>query len=431
MLRPFDYVLARNGLLFVVNNHEERDGHIVAVPKYAPFRFEPQKFQGKTWHMLKDEWSRVSDLFASSTSLSARLQNRMRDLQSCAGGYLLSRADIVEIFRATDGLVRLQARPNSSETSISRAANRLIDLAKEAVPLHALGLTGSLLFGGEIEDFSDIDLVVYGSEHYLALADHLRRQTSSAVRFRTIREWKEFHDRFTVRSNLTREEFAHHMANKADQIYFDTIPVSIFAVRSYPADFEHLDRFTWESANSLQLQCVTGIVQDISESMFLPAVYLIQEQEAGRMLACRSDNRAEISQARVGDRVEVSGYVNSGNDMKWIRTGSSGFIRLTEPSSYPVLVSRNIAYSHPFLCAENESSEVIYSRRNRDLATLFELRQLKLYELNRGAMLIFELSREGRSYQEIHRALIAECIHIPAHRIVEFIDMIKAKGFLT
>lgn len=305
-----------------------------------------------------------------------------------------------------------------------------MDLVTEAVPQHALGLTGSLLFGGEIEDFSDIDLVVYGSEHYLALTDHLRRQTSSAVRFRTIREWKEFHDRYAVRSNLTREEFARHMANKADQIYFDNISVSIFAVRTYPADFEHLGRFPWESTGSLQPHCVTGTVLDISESMFLPAVYLIREQETGQMLACRSDNRAEISQARVGDRIEVSGHVNPGNTVEWIRTGSSGSIRLTEPSSYPVLVSRNIAYSHPFLRAENESAEVIYRRRNRDLATLFDPRQLKLYELNRGAMLIFELSKEGRSDQEIHRALIAERIHIPARRIANFIGMIKAKGFL-
>jgi predicted nucleotidyltransferase len=325
MLRPYDFILTKENFLFVVKNYEEFDGSVIASPKYAPYRLAKIRFRGKTWQMLGDKWSRINNPIDPTSRISENLTSYLKDYEQTVDGLRISRQDIKEIFRAKDGITRLiYQESEEKQNRIRKSTKKIVNFLREVVQEDNLGLTGSSLFGGEIEDFSDIDLLVYGSDSYKLMSKFLKGSHLSEIRFRTFKEWEEFYERYGVVAPVSKEQFARHMTHKYDQFLIGETPVSVFAVRNdtdmklYSLYKNKKDEF----GGHIELE---GRVSDDSESMFLPSFYKIDNDKC----YIYNDNRAFLFQAQTYDRVIISGEF--GNDLqgnKWIRItpNNRGFI---------------------------------------------------------------------------------------------------------
>ena len=316
MLRPYDIILTKENFLFVVKNHEEFDRLIIASPKYAPYGLAKTKFMGKTWQMLGEEWSRINNPLDPTSNVSEGILFYLKDYEQTKEGFRIGRGDIKKTFSAKDGITRLICRHPESQNKIRNSAKRLVNFLGRAVSPDNLGLTGSSLFGGEIEDFSDIDLVVYGSGSYKLMSEFLKGSSLPGVRFRTINEWEEFYGKYNVLTSIGKKQFAEQMVQKYDQFLIDGIPVSVFAVRNNN-DMKMQLLHKNAKINFRVYAKLEATVTDDSESMFLPSFYEISN--CGKYYVY-NENRAFIFQAQKDYRVFVRGEL--GDDLegnKWIR----------------------------------------------------------------------------------------------------------------
>jgi len=326
MLRPYDFILTKEDFLFVVKNYEEFDGFVIASPKYAPYRLAKIKFRGKTWRMLGDEWSRINNPVDTTSRILEDIIPYLKDYEQTVDGFRISRQDIKEVFSAKDSITRLIYQESEErQNRIRKSTKKLVNFLGEIIPEDSLGLTGSSLFGGEIEDFSDIDLVVYGSDSYKLMSEFLKESHLSEIHFRTFKEWKEFYEKYGVVTPISKEQFAKHMVHKYDQFLMEETPVSVFAVRNNN-DMKLYSLYKnakIEFGDYIELE---ARVSDDSESIFLPSFYRIYNDNKYYVY---NENRAFLFQAETNDRIAVSGEF--GNDLegnKWIKItpNNKGFI---------------------------------------------------------------------------------------------------------
>jgi len=436
VLAPHDFILTKENFLFLVKNYEEFDGYIIGAPKYIPYRLARIKFRGKTWWMLGKRWSRINNPLDSTSFIPRNITSYFKNYKQTRNGFKIERLDIKEIFRAKEGVKKLLYEKDKgnqaikSNSKIRATTKTLVNLLKEVVPENRLGLTGSSLFGGEMDDFSDIDLVIYGSKNYTKAINHLKRQTKINVHFRTIKEWEDFYERYNVNCCLNKHEFAIHMIEKGDQILVENIPVTIFAVREYPKDFKIFSHYLGNNPRPLERITAEGVIIDDSESMFLPANYLIKLDER-REIGIYTDNRAFISQARTGEKVIVSGLLMKGMHNKWIYVDREGYIKkVNNFKESPRLVARNIAFSYPFLYSERKKRKPMLKIRKATLSTIFDPENMMLYELNESARIIYELVNKGVTKKVIYNKLQEKHPALEKKDIQNFIKLLNFKNLV-
>lgn len=316
MLRPYDFILTKEDLLFVVKNHEEFDGSIIASPKYAPYRLAKIKFMGKTWQMLGEKWSRINNPLNPSSNIPEEIRHFLSDYKKSEENYIITEKNIKDIFYAKDGIDNLLHQESKKQNITRQNTKKLVNLLGSIVPSYKLGLTGSSLFKGEIDNFSDIDLIVYSSDCYKKISAFLAKTRNPEISFRDKEEWQRFYEQYDVVAPISKEEFARHMITKYDQFFINNIPVSLFAVRSNKDMNLSLlyknAKIKFEDYIELESR-----VSDDSESMFLPSFYKIDDKN--KYFIC-NENRAFISQAKTNERVIVGGELgNDSKGKKWIK----------------------------------------------------------------------------------------------------------------
>jgi len=193
---------------------------------------------------------------------------------------------------------------------------------KSNVPIEFFGVTGSILLNIHRLEVSDIDLTVYGlknslavkrvlQEAYLESASNIRRFQGSALK-----GWCSSKTRF------------HHLTiDEAQQVYKRKWNLGVFEDTEFsvhPVKLE--DEFNEEYADKiyepLGLVVMGAVVVDNSESMFLPAVYHIQDARV-----IKGPQVAEIEEvvsyeglygdlAEVGESILVKGKLELVRDKK-------------------------------------------------------------------------------------------------------------------
>ena len=192
MLRPYDFVLTKENFLFMVRNYPEIDGQILASPKYIPYKLVKTKFMGHTWKMLGEEWSRINNPLDPNYEIQKEVLAHLNKYKLNDNNFLIEKPEIEKEFLASKGVEKIMLESEIEQNHTRRKIRKLIDLLKDATPIQSLGLTGSSLFRGEIDGFSDIDLVVYGSDSYKKLSSFLEHSSNPQIHFRTKREWENF-----------------------------------------------------------------------------------------------------------------------------------------------------------------------------------------------------------------------------------------------
>lgn len=137
-----------------------------------------------------------------------------------------------------------------------------------------LGVTGSILLGIHDPRFSDIDLLVYGLENSLRVRAALKEGRSARIQpvaGRTLEEWcASVSEHFS----LSREEARYLAGRRWNYSFFGDRYFSIHPTRK---DDEIRENYGDRIYRGKGMARIRATVTDASESLFMPAVYTVDQ----------------------------------------------------------------------------------------------------------------------------------------------------------
>ncbi len=188
----------------------------------------------------------------------------------------------------------------------------IVRTLKEHVPLHKMGVTGSLLAGLEIES-SDIDFIVYGSSWFKA-RDIIKQEKEKKDPIREISD-EMWHDIYKKRRpELQFDEFMLHEVRKGNRgmvggTYFDLL---------YVRDWK--DLVPCLRGTDIGNKTIEATVTNADYAFDSPAIYKIDHPEISYVL---SYTHTYAGQALVGERIEARGMVEIVGDIKRLVVGTT------------------------------------------------------------------------------------------------------------
>ncbi|MBU7018203.1 MAG: hypothetical protein HXS44_11900 [Theionarchaea archaeon] len=148
------------------------------------------------------------------------------------------------------------------------------DIKDAGVPLHFLGITGSILIGLHNVSFSDIDLLVYGKENALALKNCFRNlENVNPLKNERREEWILHKIKIF---NLTRKDAELFADRKWNYGFYKDTYFSVHPTRTDTEITEEYGDYLYARRGAAT---VKAEITDSSESMFLPAKYRIDTIE--------------------------------------------------------------------------------------------------------------------------------------------------------
>ena len=302
-LRDGDTLLTQEGFIFYVFGYEHSDNRLLSFLKYIPSEFA-HKFQVRIlkhkWNLEGIELSRPEKLYTAQN-----YQKFLATLRRDFPHYLyfcpyrkkevlsVPRNKIKKIYASNANLKRIFE--NENKDTLQRETIELVELlsSESKVSIEDFGIHGSVGLNMHNE-YSDIDLVVYGFQNFRNLET-------------------------TVNKLADEEVFTHVFTKKIDQArkhrgrYNDRRFV-YNAVRKPEEINVQYRKLTYTPIKNVQF--VSEVVYD-NENMFRPALYLIKDYKPLNLQSELSDEQIPTrvtsmigyyrNVARNGDKIRVSG----------------------------------------------------------------------------------------------------------------------------
>ncbi len=218
--------------------------------------------------------------------------------------------DVKEHLRPTDRLEDIATEGPSDELE-ELALDVVEELSEDSgVPFSRFGVTGSLLLGVHDPSSSDLDLVVVGTEEFLAVRDVVLRiqevgeSRTGNLRPLTLDEWRFVYER--RKPELDFETFVRHEMRKGNRIVAGDRVCDVLLVRdSSEVKEEKLERF--KTLGRAELVCR---ILDDSRAFDYPAVWEVEVLEASEdrwyeIREIRSYSHTYVGQAFRDEVVEV------------------------------------------------------------------------------------------------------------------------------
>ncbi|MFM8333571.1 MAG: hypothetical protein ACKN9T_17985 [Candidatus Methylumidiphilus sp.] len=181
---------------------------------------------------------------------------------------------------------------------------RLLGLLQDAdLPLDAVGVTGSVLVGRQTSA-SDLDLVVYGREHFFNARAIVRRLTDAReLQSLSEADWREAHRRRG--GELSLAEFLCHERRKGNKGVIDGTKFDLALIVE---NAEPEPPAVWRKAGKALLRAK---VLDDRRSFDQPARYAIGHSTIGEVLCF---THTYVGQAVAGEMIEAAGIVECADD---------------------------------------------------------------------------------------------------------------------
>ena len=286
--RDGETLFTEEGFIFYVFGYEHPQNRVFAFLKYIPSSLAhlfPIRFLKQKWNLEGIELSRPEKLYTPQNYqkfLETFRKNFPHYLYCCPfrGKEVLSVPldKIRRVYLPGECLQRIFQKEHKD--GIQQDAVELVSLLSEksGVPLKDFGIHGSVGLNMHSE-YSDIDLVVYGSENFKKLETAVNRLAEEEV----------FSHVCTKKIDFARK----HRGRFHDRRFVYN------AVRRYEEiDVQH-GRLKYTPVKDVDFSCE---VVDDSENMFRPAVYPIKNYVA-------DDSASELPEGQVPDRVlSMIGY---------------------------------------------------------------------------------------------------------------------------
>lgn len=293
-LRPRDYVETADGLIFAIVSPLCDAGRFLASLRYVKEEGSLRKVDTAAAAALLGE--RHPDWIVHSPLVDASV-------------HLVPPAAVVRTHRVGDALEA--GRPSAVRT---RARLLLELLRQDGVPVDRLGVSGSLLLGGERGD-SDIDLVAQEREAFQRARQGMRCLIARGLL--TSPSTADWEDAWRRRgSPRTLAEYAWHESRKGTKALIDGTRIDLSLVLD-PRDQLPLP----SGARKLERATITATVTDAAAAFEHPARFRVSHGAVAEVLAFTP---TYAGQAETGEVIEASG---------WIEEDASGVRRLVVGTS--------------------------------------------------------------------------------------------------
>jgi hypothetical protein len=302
--RDGETLLTNEGFIFYVFGYEHPENRVFAFLKYIPSEYAhlfPIRFLKQKWNLDSKELSRPEKLYTPQNyqKFLETLRNSFPHYLYCCpfrGKEVLSVPlnQIKRVYLPGECLQRIFNK--ESKDAIQQEAVDLVTLLSEAssVPVAEFGIHGSVGLNMHSE-YSDIDLVVYGSENFKKLEDAVNRLADDDGVFTHVCTKKIDFARLH-RGRYNDRRFVYNAVRKYDEI-----------------DAPH-GQLKYTPVKHVNF---SAVVVDDKENMFRPAVYPIKNYQPDDTDSELSAEQVPIhlssmigyyrNVARTGDAVKVSG----------------------------------------------------------------------------------------------------------------------------
>ena len=310
--RDGETLLTKEGFIFYVFGYEHPDNRVFAFLKYIPSRFAhhfPIRFLKQKWQLEEVELSRPEKLYTAQNyqKLVETLRGNFPQYLYCCpfrGKEVLSVPldHIKHVYLPSECLQRIFEK--EEKDAIQQETVELVSLlSKESgVPIQDFGIHGSVGLDMHSE-YSDIDLVVYGSENFKLLEAAVNRLAKGGV----------FSHVFTKKIDHVRK----HRGRYKDRRFVYN------AVRKYEEIDAPHGKLKYTPIKNVSFNCT---VVDGSQNMFRPAVYPIRDyQPEDELSELSTEQFPEKVQSMIGyyrnvartrDKIKVSGTLERVENME-------------------------------------------------------------------------------------------------------------------
>lgn len=274
--RDRDYLETREGFYFTVVGNVHPDDRVVAYLKYVPSKTGIWGFGSRRYDRALKHYT-IKDLVQTFELLESRRPEYM--FHSAILGLTFSAVPYAAVRRHLMPERRLAQilqdhRQDPLEKRIAKLVKELSTIAN--IPIESFGVTGSVLMDTH-KEFSDIDLVVYGKDQTRRLKGALSRlmgENKGKIRRISGQALEDFIQEKVSFNNLTRQE-ALALYNRKWNMgqAFGTC----FSVHPVKLEGEVSERYGDRKYVPIGLIQVEATVRDSSDSMFMPAVYSVDD----------------------------------------------------------------------------------------------------------------------------------------------------------
>jgi len=290
---PRDFIETEEGLIFAVVDGLPEDGKVLAFLRYGT--------SGKVSTAAAN--ALLSQHHPHYLHHSPRLDAKLHAVP------------IVKVLRHHRPRARVrEILARGAQDAIEVKLIKLLDLLAEGcVALESIGVTGSLLIGRQTPN-SDLDLVIYGREHFFHARQWVRELIDEGrLGDLEAADWLEAYERRGC--ELGYEEFLRHEHRKGNK---GMIEGTKFDLALIVEETDPEPPAQWRKTGTAMIR---GLVLDDSRAYDQPARYLINHPEIDEVL---SFTHTYVGQAFTGETIEAAGAVESSeNGRKRLVVGST------------------------------------------------------------------------------------------------------------
>ncbi len=283
-LRPKDYIQTADDLFFAVVSDVIDDDRVATTLRYYCDK-------GGRYHKLQGE---VADTFLKRTHKNYLYHSQFLDVQVHA----VPLADINQIWRPEQGIKQL-LQVKEHDLKQRDACHCVMLLLGSGVPQEQLGITGSLLIG-TYNDQSDIDLVVYGRNHFFKIREQVKTLIEQG-KFSQLDndDWQSAYKRRDC--SLSFDEYFSHEQRKFNKFIcgFTKVDISLIPLKEECVE----DKGPFRKHDFITLYAT---VTDDLYSFDYPARYFIDHETIPEIV---SYTATYTGQAFTGDKIEAAGYI--------------------------------------------------------------------------------------------------------------------------
>jgi predicted nucleotidyltransferase len=268
-----DFLRTQEGMFFCVTGYLHPPDRYTAYLKYSPVR-EGKWRDAETAYRREMPYYHVRNVQATLGYLEAHYPHYVhycpvRDIRFS----MVPHRYVTHYYVPEERLQEIIVGP---EDSLEEEVKALVGYLEEVagIPSKGLGITGSILTGLHNPAFSDIDLLVYGAANAFSLRDQIREDRVPLFRPPGPAHVEAWCERIGERFRLSLEEAMALARRRWNYGFFGRRYVSIHATRTDDEITEVYGDRIYSSQGPAEIEAV---ISDSQESLFLPAVYRVQD----------------------------------------------------------------------------------------------------------------------------------------------------------
>jgi len=289
-IRPKDYISIDNKLFFAVVSEYQEDDRALTWLRYV----------NDENGMHKLDTCQANKLIKKSHP-ELLFHSHYADIE--LHGILL--AEIEKVYRPEQTVVRLLGK-RFLDNKQQDAVKIVKKILEAGIKEEFIGITGSLMLDTHNE-LSDIDVVIYGRERFFEVRQLIIKLIESG-QLQTLGEshWQDAYQRRDC--TLSFDEYKFHEVRKYNKCVSGTSKVDISMMP------ENYERFQENGPyKKVAMDKLISIVTDDAYAYDFPSRYMIEHNTINEVV---SYTATYTGQAKKGEKIEVSGFIEQGSDGK-------------------------------------------------------------------------------------------------------------------